>query len=68
MGKPEGKGRLGRHKRRWKDNIKMDLQVVGYGLDRAGSSSGQLANTCECGNKPSISIQCGEFLDSLRTS
>jgi hypothetical protein len=31
IGKPEGKGPLGRHKRRWKDNIKMDLQEVGCG-------------------------------------
>jgi hypothetical protein len=29
MGKPEGKRPLGRHRRRRKDNIKMDLQKVG---------------------------------------
>jgi hypothetical protein len=29
--KPEGKRRLGRTRRRWEDNIKMDLQVVGCG-------------------------------------
>jgi hypothetical protein len=28
-GKPEGKISLGRPRRRWKDNIKMDLQEVG---------------------------------------
>jgi hypothetical protein len=28
VGKPEGKRPLGRHRRRWKDNIKMDLQEV----------------------------------------
>ena len=28
VGKPEGKRRLGRHRRRWEDNIKMDLQEV----------------------------------------
>ena len=28
-GKPEGKRQLGRHRRRWEDNIKMDLQEVG---------------------------------------
>jgi len=28
-GKPEGKRPLGRPGRRWEDNIKMDLQVVG---------------------------------------
>jgi hypothetical protein len=31
VGKPEGKRQLGRHKHRWEDNIKMDLQLVGYG-------------------------------------
>jgi len=28
-GKPEGKRPLGRSRRRWEDNIKMDLQKVG---------------------------------------
>jgi hypothetical protein len=28
VGKPEGKRPLGRPRRRWKDNIKMDLQEV----------------------------------------
>ena len=32
MGKPEGKGPLGRPRRRWVDNIRMDLQEVGCGL------------------------------------
>ena len=43
VGKPEGEGPLGKPKRRWEDNIKMDLQEVecgGYGLDRAGSTVG----------------------------
>jgi hypothetical protein len=31
VGKPEGKRRLGRHRRRWVDNIRMDLQEVGCG-------------------------------------
>jgi hypothetical protein len=31
VGKPEGKRPLGRRKRRWEDNIKMDLQEVGKG-------------------------------------
>jgi len=26
-------------------------------------SKGQVAGTCECGNEPSGSIKCGEFLD-----
>jgi len=29
--KPEGKRRLGRHRHRWEDNIKMDFQEVGCG-------------------------------------
>jgi len=29
MGKPEGKRPLGRPRRRWEDNVKMDLQEVG---------------------------------------
>jgi hypothetical protein len=29
VGKPEGKRPLGRLRRKWKDNIKMDLQEVG---------------------------------------
>jgi hypothetical protein len=38
--KPEGKGPLGRPRRIWEDNIKMNPHEVGcggYGLDRAGS-------------------------------
>ena len=31
MGNPEGKRPLERHRRRWEDNIKTDLQEVGYG-------------------------------------
>ena len=31
VGKPEGKRPLGRSRRRWVDNIKMDLQEVGCG-------------------------------------
>jgi len=66
VGKREGKRPLGRPRRRWEDNIKMDLQEVrmwGYGLDRSGSGYGQVAGTCDCGNEPSGSIKCGEFLD-----
>jgi len=34
VGKTEGKRPLGRPRRRWEDNIKMDLQEVGYvGMD-----------------------------------
>jgi hypothetical protein len=34
VGKPEGKRPLGRHRRRWEDNIRMDLKEVGcVGMD-----------------------------------
>ena len=33
VGKPEGKRSLGRPRRRWEDNIKMDLREVGRGGD-----------------------------------
>jgi hypothetical protein len=37
VGKPEGKSPLGRRRRRWTDNIKMDLGEVGWGgVDRIG--------------------------------
>jgi hypothetical protein len=31
VGKPEGKRSLGRQRRRWVDNIRMDLGEVGWG-------------------------------------
>jgi hypothetical protein len=31
MGKPEGKGQLGRPRRRWEDGTKMDLGEIGWG-------------------------------------
>jgi hypothetical protein len=33
VGTPEGKPPLGRPRRRWEDNIKMDLQEVGWGMN-----------------------------------
>jgi hypothetical protein len=39
---------------------------VGHGLDSSGSRYGQVACSCECGNEPSCSIKCREFLDQLR--
>jgi hypothetical protein len=31
VGKPEGKRPLGRPRRRWEDNIRMDLRMIGWG-------------------------------------
>jgi len=67
VGKPEGKRPLGRPRRRWVDNIRMDLQEVGCGyvdwIGLAQDRDGRVADACECGNEPSGSMKCGEFLD-----
>jgi hypothetical protein len=48
VGKPEVRRPLARPRRRWEDNIKMDLQEVGYGvwtgfiLLRIGTGGGHL--------------------------
>jgi hypothetical protein len=65
VGKPEGKRPLGRPRRRWEDNIKMDLQevggVVGTGWSwlRIGTGGGHL--WVRCGTFGFH--KCGEFLD-----
>jgi hypothetical protein len=33
VGRPEGRRPLGRPKRRWEDNIKMDLEDEGWGMN-----------------------------------
>ena len=48
MGKPDGKRPLGRPRRRWVDNIRMDLQEGGVGMwtglgwPRIGTVGGRL--------------------------
>ena len=39
-----------------------------YGPDWAGPGQRQVAGGYECGNEPSGSVKCGEFLDQLQTS
>jgi hypothetical protein len=55
-----------RPRRRWEDNIKMDLQEVGWGdmdwIDMAEDRD-RWRGSCECGNEPSGFIKRGEFLD-----
>ena len=67
VGKPEGKRPLGRPRRRWEDNIKMDLEEVEEGgdwMDLAQNRDGwrALVNTV-LSYSLSGSIKCGEFLD-----
>jgi hypothetical protein len=33
VGRPEGRLSFGRPRRRWEDNIKMNVQEVGWGMD-----------------------------------
>jgi hypothetical protein len=65
VGKPEGRRTFGRPRHRWKDSIKMDLPEVGWGhgLDSWVFGEGRVVCCCKCGNEPSASIKCGEFLD-----
>jgi len=63
MDKPEGKRPLRRHRHRWEDNSKMNLQKWDVGV-WTGSSWLRMGT----GNKLSGSIKCGEFLDWLKTS
>jgi hypothetical protein len=60
VGRPEGKRPLRRPRRRWEDNIKMDIREIG--ID--GANWIQLAQDrvqwpgfCEHGNEPSGSIR-----------
>jgi len=57
---------LGRPRRRWEDNIKMDLRQVEYEgtnwIDLAQDRDRWRA-LVQCGNEPSGSVKCGEFLD-----
>jgi hypothetical protein len=65
MAGPEGKRLLGRPRRRWEDNIKVDIQEVGWGyrLHWSGSREGQGVGSWECCCEPSGFIKFGEYLD-----
>jgi len=65
VGKLEGRRPLGRPRRKWVDNIgwisrRWDVGMwTGLGWPRIGTGG----DACECGNEPSGSGKCGEFLD-----
>jgi hypothetical protein len=59
VGKPEQTRPLGRPRRRWEDNIKIDLQEVGGGCGTRWGwlRIGQVAGTCEYGKELSGSLK-----------
>jgi hypothetical protein len=60
VGKTEGNRPLERPRRRWVDNIKMDLREIGrgwYDLNWFGSGEGPVEGSCEHGNEPSGSVK-----------
>jgi hypothetical protein len=66
-GKPEGKRPLGRPRRRWVDNIKMDLLEIGWGgVDWIGLAQDRDKwRARECGYESSGSIKCWETIKWL---
>jgi hypothetical protein len=66
VGKPEGKRPLGRPRRRWEHNIRINLRgkrEAMCGLDASVTGQGSIASLCEQGNELSESIKGGKSLD-----
>jgi hypothetical protein len=63
VGKPEGNRPLGRPRRRWIDNSKMDLLEIGVSVVDWIGLAQELG---ELGNEPSGSIKCWETTEWLR--
>jgi hypothetical protein len=55
---------LGRPRRRWAVNIKVDLREIGMdGVDICNSEQGSVASCCEQGDERFGTIKGGDFLD-----
>jgi hypothetical protein len=67
VGKPEGKRPLGRPRRSWVDNIKIDLREIEWdGMDWIDLAQDKdNGGLFEHGNELSGSIKCWEFLELL---
>ena len=72
VGKPEGKRQLGRPRRRWEDNIKMDLEEVVRGcgdwMELAEDRDRWLALVSTGMNFRVVPYSAGNFLISCKTS
>jgi hypothetical protein len=65
VGEPEGKRPLRISRRRWEDNIKVDLRKIRC-KDSSGSEQGPAAGSCEHGKVLFSSVKWWEFLEWLR--
>jgi hypothetical protein len=66
VGKPEGKRRLGRPRRRWEGNIRLDLgkSVGRRGLDMSGSGGSQWQAVVKTVMNLRVALKAGYFLPS----
>jgi hypothetical protein len=64
VGKPEGRRPLERPRRRWLDNIAMDLVEVRWGVvDLVWLRIGKVERSCEFGIEPSGCTKCLETIE-----
>jgi len=66
VGKSEGKRPLGRPRRKWEDNIKMDLQGVGGGCGEwmeLAQDRGRWRALVSTVKNLRVPLKCGEFLE-----
>jgi hypothetical protein len=62
----EGKKPPGRVRRRWADNIKLDLGEMGWGWCGMNWEKGQVESSCESGNEHSGCTKCCEGIKWLQ--
>jgi hypothetical protein len=67
VGKRERKRPPGRPRRRWEDDIRMDLREIGWELDASGLGYGSMTGCCLHGNELSGSIKSRNSLTSGMT-
>ena len=60
LGKPAGKRPLGKLRRRWVDNIKMDVKEICWGVNWIDRNLDR--DRCKRGNELLDSIECGDYL------